>query len=560
MPSYYTKLENFLNNGKNFNKIIFFLVVFLCVVKLPALITTEIQPWDEGMYATRVLSIHAHGDFFDQSSHSVGRFYSGSYPPLLIWIGYLSTLLFGNNPISFKIIPLIFSLLCLILILLIGKKLFDPMTAFFAALIFCSNIVFNVLSKRFQFDIPYIFFILLSFYFLFIFNDTLKSKYLILSGISFGCCLMTKILVGFYIPIIIFLSYFFIKGKVNFKFRDILILTTIGIVIALPWHVYMLLKHGNEFTDYFLKFHVYARAIQGVEMNEKSSGIFFYVNYLLSIIPFSILILFGVVKDFFNHKNLSWKKIFIWVWFITGLTIITLSKTKLETYSLLILMPGCFLIPLFINQIDNYSFNFRIMVIVFTIINLFWFASESIRPELKSFVYSSGNKVLIALAMAVIMIIVFALSKYFVSKVELKKYFFLFILAFFFVLNLYYIFQIPVWENKFEINELKNYIEKSERKSIIYIGPEAERNPQFSYYFNGLDIGWENKEYDFVFLDSKEPLEVIKDNLNKLDKSKYIILIEKDGIQRAAYPETNLFMPKDMTFIKKSTGYELYEN
>jgi len=559
MPSYYIQLKDYLNNGKNFNKIIFFLVVFLCVVKLPSLITTDIQPWDEGLYATRVLSIHTHGDFFDQSSHSVGRFYSGSHPPLLIWIGYLSTLLFGINSISLKIIAFIFSLICVILIMLIGKRLFDPITGLFAAMIFCSNIIFTVLSKRFQLDIPLTSFILLSLYCLFIYNDTLKFRYLIISGISFGCCLMVKILVGFYIPMILFLGYFFIQGKVNFRLRDILILTVIGIVIALPWHVYMLTKYGNEFTDYFIKFHIYDRAVQGVEMNEKSSGIFFHVNYLLSIIPFSILILFSFIKGLLNFKTLNWKKIFIWVWFITGLVILTAFKTKLETYSLLILVPGCFLISLFINQIDKNSLNFKTMVILLTIVNILWFATESIRPELKSYVYS-GNKVLLVLAMAVMAFSVFFFSKYFVSKVELKSTFFIFILIFFLGSNLYYIFQIPVWENKYEISEMKEYIEKSERKSIIYIGPSIGHNPQFSYYFNGMDIGWESKEFDFGFFDSKEQLELIKNNLIKLKKNKFMIVVEKDGIQRATYPETNLFMPQEIILVMKSTGYELYEN
>ncbi|MEP7145789.1 MAG: hypothetical protein ABI792_02135, partial [bacterium] len=88
MSSLFIKLEDFLNNGKNFYKLFFFLVVFLCAVKLPSLLTSDIQPWDEGMYATRVLSIHTYGDFIDQSSHSTGGFYSASHPPLLIWIGY----------------------------------------------------------------------------------------------------------------------------------------------------------------------------------------------------------------------------------------------------------------------------------------------------------------------------------------------------------------------------------------------------------------------------------------------------------------------------------------
>ena len=80
MSSTFSKLEDFLNNGKNFYKLYFFLVVFLCIVKLPSLLTSDIQPWDEGMYATRVQSIHTNGDFIDQSSHSPGGFDSSDPP------------------------------------------------------------------------------------------------------------------------------------------------------------------------------------------------------------------------------------------------------------------------------------------------------------------------------------------------------------------------------------------------------------------------------------------------------------------------------------------------
>ena len=110
--SLYFKLNEFLNNGKNLYKIYFFLVVFLCVVKLPSLLTSDIQPWDEGMYATRVLSVHANGDFIDQSTHSVGNFYSASHPPLLIWTGYLVTLIFGVNSVTLKLTVFLYSHFC----------------------------------------------------------------------------------------------------------------------------------------------------------------------------------------------------------------------------------------------------------------------------------------------------------------------------------------------------------------------------------------------------------------------------------------------------------------
>ncbi|MBK7255107.1 MAG: hypothetical protein IPI04_14670 [Ignavibacteria bacterium] len=147
MSSFYLKTENFLSNEKNHVKIIIFLVVFLCAVKLPMLFTADIQPWDEGMYATRVLSIHSNGDFFDQSSHSVGRFYSGSHPPLLIWIGYASTLIFGINSAALKIVPFIFSLLCVILVILSGKRLLT-LKQDLSQRLFSAAILFSIFSPK----------------------------------------------------------------------------------------------------------------------------------------------------------------------------------------------------------------------------------------------------------------------------------------------------------------------------------------------------------------------------------------------------------------------------
>lgn len=137
--------------------------------------------------------------------------------------------------------------------LLIGRNIFS-LSRLYAALIFISNIIFTVFSQRFQFDIPYTFFILLSFYFIFLYNDTLKFKYIIYGGIAFGCCLMTKILVGLYIPLILFLSYLIIRDKYNIRLKEIIILTAIGILIALPWHLYMLRTPALNLQISFLSF------------------------------------------------------------------------------------------------------------------------------------------------------------------------------------------------------------------------------------------------------------------------------------------------------------------
>ncbi len=559
MSSFYNKAENYLNNDKNFNKLIFFIVVFLCIVKLPNLVSSDIQPWDEGMYATRVLSIHLNGDFFDQSSHSVGLFYSGSHPPLLIWIGYISTLLFGINSFALKIIPFLFSLSCIVIIMLLAKKLFDPVTALFSAMIFSSNIIFNVFSKRFQFDYHYTFFILLSFYAIILFNDKREFKYLIISGISFGCCLMVKILVGFYIPLILFISWYFLRGRINLKFKDILFLSMTGIIMALPWHVYMLSKYGAEFTDYFFKFHIYDRAIHGVEMNEKNSGALYHINYLMTIIPYSVIVFFAMIKDAYNYKSIKPRKLFLWIWFVTGMIILAVFKTKLEVYILLILTPGCILTAEYILNINNENRMLKSLITAALLFNIFWFATESIRPEIKDYFIHANITFELILIIFVTGISLFII-RHFADKIELKQTLYFFILIFFFGINFYYLFRIPFWENYFHITDVKDLIDKSGRKKIVYVATNYRHNPQFSFYFNGLDLGWKNNKYELTMLDIKDGTESVKEKLKLLPPHDYEIIVEKEGINRAVYKESDLFIPEEFKLKKNSPGYELYEN
>lgn len=559
MFSLYSKPDEYISNEKNFIRIIFFLVVFLCAVKLPMLITTDIQPWDEGMYATRVLSIYVNGDFFDQSQHSVGKFYSGSHPPLLIWLGYVSTLLFGISSTSLKIIPFIFSLLSVILIMLISKRFFNTRVAFFAALIFCSNIIFNVFSKRFQFDYPFTFFFLLSFYLIVLYNDTLKLKYLILCGISFGLCLMVKILVGFYIPFTIFMSLLVMKDRIRIRLKDILILTVIGILIALPWHVYMLNKYGSEFTNFFLKFHIFDRALQGVEFNVKRSGPLYHMNYLMTIIPYSVIVFIALIKDFRNFSRLSAGKIFLWLWFLSGMIILAMFKTKLEVYILIPLTPGCILMSAFADEIDKESLITKTVTLILIVFNFIWFATESVRPEIKEYL-TGPHAILIFILMLLFIAILYFIFRAAVKKYEIRNLVYSFIFIFFISLNLYYLYNVPFWENNFHITDVKNHIEESGRKKLVYVATNYRHNPQFSFYFKGLDIGWRNDDYEFVFLDNKNGTDSVKSVLSGLPKNEYEIIVEKEGINRAVYKDSELFIPEDFKMKVSSPGYELYEN
>jgi 4-amino-4-deoxy-L-arabinose transferase-like glycosyltransferase len=553
------KTLNYLNDGKNIYKIFFLIVVFLCIVKLPPLFRTDIQPWDEGMYATRVLSISENGDMLDQSSHSVGKFYSGSHPPLLIWIGYFSSVVFGLNSVTLKLIPFVFSLLSILLLILIGRNLFSQGAGVTAALVFSSNIIFNVFSKRFQFDIPYTFFILLSFYLFLLYIDKKNLTFNILGGVVFGLCLMVKILVGFYIPMIIFIFYVFNRKKIEYKLLDLIVFSLIGIIIALPWHLFMLANYGQDFIDYFFKFHIYDRAFLGVEHNTKASGYLYHINYLLSILPFSILIFISLVKDLTKIKLIDTKKIFLIIWFLTGLAIITLFKTKLEVYVLLILAPGSIMLAEYMLRLNDSSKKEKVIVIGLTTLNILWSVSLIIRNDMyyKDILF---NNILIAAVILILSgLIIFFAIRFISNKVTIINFYYLFIFLFCIGINTFYLFSVPDWENTYEISKVKSLIESSGRNSIIYVSSSYRANPQLSFYFDGIDLGWGKSKYKFELLDTKNGTDKIKEILNNIKENESNIIVEKDNINRSEYTDAVNFMPENFKLVYKTRGYELYQ-
>lgn len=552
-----TEILKYFDEKKNLKKVYLFLVVFLVLIKVHSIVTTDIQPWDEGMYATRVLSVKESGDIIDQSQHSVGKFYSGSHPPLLIWLGYLFTSVFGMNNVVLKGLIFIFSLAVLWLIMKIGSHIYSPRAGIFAAIIFCSNLIFNIFSKRFQFDIPYTFLILLSFWFFLKFLETGENKYNYYSGIVFGLCLMIKILVGFFIPITIFLWLLFLRDKNRYSLKNLIVLTAIGVVIAAPWHAYMFIKYGWEFFNYFFFYHIYERALFGVEHNTKGSGYIYHINYLMTILPFGVIILFGAFRNTLNIRNLNYKDLFVFIWFLIGFLIITLFKTKLEVYILLILTPGVFIAGNYLEIMDTIKSKEKIALQILTTFNIFWAVFNYFRIEL-SFPLNSVTIPRVIIAASVWFIVSGLFIYLFIKRsYSLSKFYYAFILIFLIFINVLYALQIPYWENSFKIRDVKAEIDKSGYRKLIYVASNYRHNPQFSFYFDGLDLGWTNTKYDFIFVDSKDGINKVKETIINSGKDVNII-IEKDKINRSEYFDSKLVLNDSCKLIVKSGGYELY--
>lgn len=558
----YKKFSDYLNDKRNFYKIFFALVIFLSLLKLPPVFTTDIQPWDEGMYAGRVLSIEKFGDVLDQSNHSVGKYYSSTHPPLLIWLGYLASKITGLNSVTLKLVTYTFAILCLLFLMKLGSLIQSTEAGFYAAVIFSSNIIFNIFSKRFQFDIPYTFFVILSLYYFIKYLSEGQRKYLYFCGIAAGFCMLSKLLVGLIIPIVLFCSYFAIRKNTKYTFKDFIIITLIALSMSLPWYAFLILNNGNDALDYILNFHLYQRATVGIEQNSKGTGIFYFINYILTIIPFGFLVFYSFVNNLKNFRTIDWKLKFISIWFVIGFIIVTLFKTKLESYSFLFLPPACLLIADMILHLDNFSKKQKIYILCLAVVNFIWYCTEHYRTNLKEFLSAGAvHKLEILSVLLGIIVVSFFIINKFVSKINLKVLFSVIVILTFAASNIYYLINIPYWENGYKISDIKKIIDTDKDKPVLYIASNYRHNPQLTFYFNGVDLNWsrEVSGYDFKMLDTKNGVDSVKKNLESLNKKSFII-VEKDNINRAEYPSSELFIPSNFVLINKTSGYELYKN
>jgi hypothetical protein len=318
----------------------------------------------------------------------------------------------------------------------------------------------------------------------------------------------------------------------------------------------MFALYGKELADYFFYYHIYERALFGVEQNTKGSGYVYHINYLFTILPFGVIIIFGALNKIINFKNLGAKEVFLLVWFLTGFVIITLFKTKLEVYILLILVPGVMIAGKYLEVIDTAKPVERLLLLLALAFNIFWSVLNYMRIELGF--HPDGSKIIFAVMTVMWFIVSVFLTMYYYSKsYSIQNLFLVFIVFFFFFANILFALRIPYWENSFRIRDVKSEIENSGYKNLVYVGSNYRHNPQFSFYFDGIDIGWKNGRYNFWLLDTKNGTDSVKKMLENTEMNTNVI-VERDKINRGEYPETEQFIPKDFVLVMKSPGYELY--
>jgi len=505
-------------NNRDIISISFAILVLTNIILLFNIQKGEVQPWDEGLYAYRAREILKSKCWWDQTSVSLGNLYSASYPPLVPWVMALNMKLFGANLFAIRLFSVLASALIITLFFYFFSPLFNyQITFLFSINLLISNTYFFY-SRQGMLDIPLLSFIFLVFIFLFKFLETEKKyeKILFAAGVSifFACSLMTKVVLSF-IPLISlpFIYKYFPKKK----FIQSILLFSIGVLLALPWHLYMFWNYGLEFLSLFLPAHLYTV----VESNTKQLGILYYFNQL--IVSNALLIL-ALVNLFFRLKTYSFRKIFLsgnlvsdifFAWFFIGLIIFSFAPTKLPHYTLYLLLSGIYLALEFLClQFPILSQKKKFSAFLLFFIALMWNLSPNLRESVKSLNFEFVPfKIPILLLVISFLYLIYYLEKNSKIKQILNFRFFEMIIYIvsigLLISTIVHISQKPTGKI-FGGERVAKFLENHKVNHFVYlfhkVNDSDTLNPQLAWYTNGSYFGKDPKKKIFFV---KLPLEGI---------------------------------------------------
>jgi 4-amino-4-deoxy-L-arabinose transferase-like glycosyltransferase len=265
-------------------------------------------------------------------------------PPLYFWI----LKLFSNIlPNYLLFLPILFNILVSWGILLVNYLLLKEegfaQIGIFSSFLLSTTGIFYGMSILTRMDLLFLFFIFLSLYFWWLSVKKDRTIFIFLSSFFSFLAVFTKGILGIIFPLFIELGMsIYLKDKKILKRVIFLnILVCLGII---SWLLSFSYIEKNYFRKMVIEQTIY-RAFSPFAVHRQS--IFFYFPFLFIVfLPWSFFGL-GYFLTFFKRKIFPCEMLFL-LWFLGGFVILSLIRSKLPMYLLLLSIPFCVLITIFL--------------------------------------------------------------------------------------------------------------------------------------------------------------------------------------------------------------------
>lgn len=296
--------------------------MFFYKLGVPSLFET-----DEVIYSQIAREIVRTHDWVTLHSFSKNYFI---HPPFYMWLTAASSYVFGDNEFNTRLWNALFAIGLVYVTYLLGKKMFKDGVGLLAGFILATSLQYILQARMAIFDIPLVFFEILSLLFFFYWLDDKLPKYYYLFFLSIGLAVLMKGPVGVVMPLLVMIPYLFFTGNLRALFNYRIIL---GFIVAYlaggTWYTAETIIHGRRFVDSVFGFYMIGRYLTSIEQHY-GPWYFYFPTIIVGFIPWISFLPFSIAYQWKNKGDND--NLFSVIWIGIIFIFFSIAGTKLPGY------------------------------------------------------------------------------------------------------------------------------------------------------------------------------------------------------------------------------------
>jgi len=260
--------------------------------------------------------------------------------PAFLWLIAISFKIFGVNELALRLPSILLSILLIPILFRMGKILVNEKVGYLTAFLFATaNCQLEMVTGIFPSDhndMAFLFFVCASFWAWLEFQNSGKTRWILLIGLFSGLAADTKWVMGFLVFFCWLLAIILNKEKRRqlISYSAFIKSSLVAFIVSASWYVYAFIRFPAEMAATLAD---YSRHFTSV-VEDHSGGGFYHLDLLSQhyglIVPFIILPSFYFLYKGLGNKNAY--KILLISWFLAVEIFYAIARTKMFLFTIII--------------------------------------------------------------------------------------------------------------------------------------------------------------------------------------------------------------------------------
>ncbi|MFA5272435.1 MAG: glycosyltransferase family 39 protein, partial [Candidatus Omnitrophota bacterium] len=257
-------------------------------------------------------------------------------PIFIYWLLRIGFEIFGISNFSARFFPAIFGVIGIIAVYCLSVLGFsDKRKAFLSGVVLASMGMYFGMAKTVFTDMVFsvfLFLALLSFFWAYV-KENKKALGFVLFGVFCALAVLTKGPLGLILPSAAIFLFLLCTKKIKFLFcRQTLFGLSVFALIAIPWYLLMMQKHGQAFLDEFFS-NVNARRITEAQHLSNDTWYFYPMTLITSMFPWSLFVITSIcLLPYYLKRKKNTLYLFLTCWVVVVFGLFEAAHSKVANY------------------------------------------------------------------------------------------------------------------------------------------------------------------------------------------------------------------------------------